>query len=317
MKSYRSARFSAECLFKVSVIGAGNVGATATYAMLLDGTPTHLNLIDVNREKAEGVILDMYHSLPLLSNVELSAGGEMADCSGSNLVIITAGARQNEGETRRDLIQKNKAIFTDIIPKIAKAAPYAILLIVSNPVDVLTQLALELSGFSPERVFGSGTMLDTMRFRYHIAEQAKVGPHSVEAFILGEHGDNSFPLLSAAQIAGVPLLKWPKINQRVVAKSYRDTQQAAYKIINDIGYTCYSIATVITQIMKHIFEDSNEVLPLSVSLDSFYSRKKVALSVPCLLGRRGIVRQVKVDLSKVERSQMDTAIAIMHDLLRK
>lgn len=308
------ARSAPECIFKVGVIGAGNVGATATYALLLDGTPTHLHLLDVNRERAAGVILDMEHSLPLLNNVELSAGDDFAALAGANVVIVTAGAKQAEGETRLDLLEKNRAVFRQIIPRLAAVAPDAILIIVTNPVDVLTQFALELSGFSANRVFGTGTMLDTMRFRYHIAQKANVSPHSVHSFILGEHGDGSFPLLSAAQIAGTPLLKWPGLNAKVVAEAYKDTQQAAYRIINDIGFTCYSISTVIVKIVSHIFEDAREVVPLSVSLDRYYSRKRVSLSVPCLLGRQGVIRQIKLDLSRSERQKLEKAAEMMSTL---
>lgn len=315
MPAYHSVRRSVpECVFRVAVIGAGNVGATAAYALLLDGTPTHLHLLDVNRDRAEGVILDMEHSLPLLNNVELSAGDDFAAIADANVVVVTAGARQLQGETRLDLLEKNRAVFRQIIPRIAAAAPQAILIIVTNPVDVLTQFALELSGFPESRVFGTGTMLDTMRFRYHLAQKAKVSPHSINSFILGEHGDGSFPLLSSARIAGTPLLKWPGLTAKVIDRAYKDTQQAAYKIINDIGFTCYSIATVITKIVSHIFEDAREAVPLSVSLDRYYSRKRVSLSVPCLLGRQGVIRQIKSDLSRAEWQKLEKAAEMMNSL---
>lgn len=316
MKRKNINTFSPQCAFKVVVIGAGNVGATTTYALLLDGTPTDLALIDINKEKAEGVILDMYHSLPLLSKVNLSASDDFAHCAGANLVVITAGARQLEGETRLDLIAKNKAIFADIIPKIAKAAPDTLLLVVSNPVDVLTKMAIDFSGFSPNRVFGSGTMLDTMRFRYHLSQKLALGTHSINAYILGEHGDSSFPFLSGAQIGGVSLKKWPGIDKKKMEEAYKETQQAAYKIIHDIGYTCYSIATVITEIVRQVFDDSHEILPLSAQLDSFYSRKKIALSVPCVLGRNGIINQVHLNLDRSERKNLEKSIKIVGSYLK-
>jgi L-lactate dehydrogenase len=289
--------------FKVSIIGCGNVGATAAYAMLLDGTPTELVLIDHSKERAEGLLLDFVHSLSFLPYTKVTAGNDYEACRESQLIFITAGARQQEGETRLQLIDRNRKIFQDIIPKIAKIAPQSILVIVTNPVDILTYEAIQLSGFPKNRVFGTGTMLDTARLQFHIGEQLCLNPHSIQAFVLGEHGDTSFPAFSSANIAGKSLFDFEGFTPAVATYCYEETKNAAYRIIHDIGYTCYSIGTVMREIMKHIYQNSKVVLPLSVLVDDYYGQSNVALSVPCVLDSSGIADIIKVPLNTKEKAQ--------------
>jgi len=305
-----------ESKFKVTVVGCGNVGATAAYAMLIDGTPTELTLIDRNKEKAEGMLLDFEHSLSFLPYTKITSSDDYSAAKGSNLIVVTAGARQMEGETRLQLIDKNRKIFAEIIPALAKAAPDCIMLIVSNPVDVLTYEALKLSGFPEGRVFGSGTMLDTARLRFHISEQMCLSPKSVEAYILGEHGDTSFPVFSSANIAGKRLLDFPGFTEEVAAKCYDDTKNAAYRIIHDLGYTCYSIGTVIKQIMTHIFQHDRIVLPLSVKLNNYYGHSDVALSVPCVLDSDGISDVIDVPLDKKEQEMLQKSVITLKSYLK-
>jgi L-lactate dehydrogenase len=290
--------------FKVAIIGCGNVGATTAYALLLDGAITDLTLIDTNREKAEGILLDLEHSLPFTSYVKLNAGSDYALCSEADVVIVTAGKKQAEGETRLELIKANRAIFEDIIPKITKAAPNTILMIVSNPVDVLTYEAQRISGFPANRVFGTGTALDTSRLRFHISEKIQIHPHSIEAYILGEHGDTSFPVYSSANVSGKPLSTFDGFTQEVADECYANTKNAAYRIIHDVGYTCYSIATVARELIRNIFNDSHKVFPLSVNLNGYYGISDVSLSVPCVLGRNGIEEVIQVPLSASEQESL-------------
>ncbi len=297
--------------FKVSIVGLGNVGSTMAYAMLLDGTPTDLALIDINADKAHGLLLDLDHSLSFTPFTKLTSSGDMSACEGSSLVVITAGVRQKEGDTRLNLIDRNRAIFDDIIPKIAEAAPNAILLIVSNPVDVLTYDAIKLSGFPKERVIGSGTLLDTARFQFHISEKLKVHPSSVNAFILGEHGDSSFPVYSAADIAGAPLRGMEEFTKEIAAGCFESTKNAAYRIIHDQGYTCYSISTATLQIMRAIFENSHEVFPLSTLLEDFHGHSDVCLSVPCVLGSNGIERQIELPLDEEELKMLKKSADVL------
>jgi L-lactate dehydrogenase len=302
-----------KCTFKVSIIGCGSVGATAAYAMLLDGTPTDLALIDLSKERARGLMTDLEHALSFTEYTALSAGDDMKLCEGSSVVFVTAGARQKEGQTRLDLIETNRKIFKKIIPEIAKAAPNAILVIVSNPVDILTYDAIKLSKFPKGRVFGSGTMLDTIRFQFHLGEKWGVNPQSIEAYILGEHGDTSFPVFSAAEIAGKPLVKFKGHSQKDLEKAYKTTREAAYRIIHDLGYTCYSIGVVMREIMKNIYDNSRMVVPLSTMLKGEYGQKKVCLSVPCVLGQNGIERTIEIPLNAKEKKQLKKSA----DTLRK
>lgn len=287
--------------FKVSVIGCGNVGATTAYALLLDGVVTDLALIDNNTEKAEGIMLDLEHSLPFTSNVKLTSGSDYALCAESDIVIVTAGKKQAEGETRLDLIKANRAIFQDIIPKITKNAPGCLLMIITNPVDVLTYEAQRISGFPATRVFGTGTTLDTARLRFHISEKIKIHPHSIETFILGEHGDTSFPVYSSANVSGKPLASFENFTKEVAEQCYTEAKNAAYRIIHDVGYTCYSIGTVARELVRNIFNDSRKVFPLSVRVSDYYGVSDVALSVPCVLGRKGIEDILVVPLSEEEK----------------
>ncbi len=302
--------------FKVTVIGCGNVGATAAYAMLLDGKPTELTLIDKNKEKAEGLLLDFEHSLALLNYTKVTASDDFTACKDSQLVVITAGARQQEGETRLQLIEKNRAIFKEMIPAVAASAPNSILLIVTNPVDVLTYEALQLSGFPENRVFGTGTFLDTVRFRFHIAEKLCLNPKSVEAFILGEHGDTSFPVFSSANIAGKSLFDFEGFTEKLGQQCYDDTKNAAYRIIHDLGYTCYSIGVVVRDIANHIFQHSRIVLPLSVKLNDYYGHSNVALSVPCVLDSQGIADTIKVPLNDKEQQSLAKSVETLKEYLK-
>lgn len=301
--------------FKVSVIGCGNVGAAAAYAMLIDGTPSEMALVDISKEKAEGLVLDFSHGLSFCEQMKIVGSDDYSICKDSHLVVITAGARQQEGETRLDLVAKNKAIFADMIPKIVQAAPNTILLIVSNPVDVLTYEAQKLSGFPKGRVFGTGTMLDTARFQYHIAQQLCLSPTSVDAYVLGEHGDTSFPVFSSANVAGKSLFDFEGFDQKVADQCYTDTQQAAYRIIHDLGYTCYAIGLVIREIMEAIYRHSKIVVPLSVPLDNYYGHSGVALSVPCVLDSQGVSDVLEVPLDKKEQEMLRKSVETLKEFL--
>ncbi len=301
--------------FKVSVIGCGSVGATAAYSMLIDGTPTDMALIDRSKQKAEGLKLDFVHSLPFTDYMRITASDDYAECKDSSLIIITAGARQKEGETRLDLVKKNKAIFQDIIPAVSNIAPDSILLIVANPVDVLTYEALKLSGFSENKVFGTGTMLDTARFQFHISERLCLSPKSVEAYVLGEHGDSSFPVFSSASVAGKSLFDFEGFTRGVAAECYKDTKEAAYRIINDLGYTCYSIGMVITEIMRAIQDHAKIVVPLSVKLNDYYGHSDVCLSVPCVLDSDGVSDVIKVPLNEEEKAKLAKSVKVLKEFI--
>lgn len=304
------------CTFKASIIGCGNVGATIAYAYLLSGAVTEMALIDVEKAKAEGLMLDLEHGTSLTPHMNIEATDDFKACEGSNIVVITAGARQKEGETRLDLVVKNKKIFASIIPKIAAAAPNAILIIVSNPCDVLTYEALRLSKFPKNRVFGSGTVLDSIRLQFHISEKIKIHPSSIDAYVLGEHGDTSFPLFSSANVLGKPLCKFEKFTRKIAEECFQDTKNAAYRIIHDQGYTCYSIATVVRELTEAIFENQRRVFTLSVFLKDYYGHSDVCLSVPCVLGRNGIEKILNVPLDKEEKKLLAKSVKTVKGYLK-
>ncbi len=304
-----------EQLFKATIIGCGNVGATTAYAYLLSGVVNELTLIDVNKNLAKGLCMDLEHARSLTPNVKINYGDDYKLCKNSNVVIITAGLRQKEGETRLDLVKGNKKIFAEIVPKIVKNAPDSLLIIVTNPVDVMTYEAFKLSGLPKNRVFGSGTFLDSTRLQFHISEKINVHPGSVDAYILGEHGDSSFPVFSSANVLGKSLFKFEGFDRKVADQCYEDTRTAAYRIINDKGYTCYSIATAVRDLTKSIFHDEHKVFPLSVMLDDYYGHSDVCLSVPCVLGRKGIEQVLEVSLNEEEQVLLDKSVKTIREFL--
>ena len=222
---------------KVAIVGAGFVGSTSAYACLIDGAASEIALIDVSREKAEGEAMDLQHGLPFKPNVKITFGDKYDLCKDAEIVVICAGAHQKPDETRLELVNKNATIFKQMIPGITNHNKGCILLVVSNPLDVLTYLALKYSKFPRNRVFGSGTILDTARFRYLLSQHFEVSPNSVHAYVLGEHGDSSFPVWSSANIAGVNLKHMKKYSKKVMYEIYQKTKSAAYEVIARKGAT--------------------------------------------------------------------------------
>jgi L-lactate dehydrogenase len=296
------------CRFKASIVGCGSVGATTAYAYLLSGSVTDMTLLDVNKSRAEGLLLDLQHASAFTPNLKIEATDQYSECAGSSIVVITAGARQKEGETRLELIEKNRKIFQEIIPQVAKAAPQAIFIIVSNPVDILTYEAIKLSGLPKNRVFGSGTILDSARLQFHISERINVHPNSIDAYILGEHGDSSFPVYSFANVLGQPLSSFKGFSDKVAKDCFEDTKNAAYRIIHDQGYTCYSIATAIRELTDAIFEDSKKVFPVSVLLEDYLGHSDVCLSVPCVIGKDGIEEVIEIPLDANEKKLLSKSV---------
>lgn len=296
-----------KCTFKVSIIGVGKVGATAAYAMCLGGTPTDLILVAHHQGTAEAEKLDLEHALPFLQHINIVATDSYEEVSGSDLIVITAGVAQKPGQSRLDLLQENLQLFTEMIPKIYAASPESIVLIVTNPVDILTYHSSQLAPFKFGQLFGSGTLLDTARFRFHLSEIFKVNPRSIHAYVLGEHGDHSFPALSSAHISGLTLSQFPSYSLEKVTGAFRQTQQAAYKIIAAKGATYYAIATAIVKLMNAIYSDAKSILPVSVPLTEMYGVSEMALSVPCVVGQQGVEQVIPLPLSAEEKVQFTEA----------
>ena len=301
---------------KVAIIGAGFVGSTAAYALLNDGAASEIALIDVNREKAEGEAMDLQHGLLFKPNVRIEFGNDYGLCSGADIVVITAGTHQKPGETRIDLVNKNSAVFREMIPQITKNNKDCILLVVSNPLDVLTYLALKYSGFPKNKVFGSGTILDTARFRYLLGKYFQVSPNTVHAYIMGEQGASSFPVWSTANIAGVNLKYFEKYNKKAMDKVYAETKNAAYEVIAKKGATYYAIGLGITKIVKSILSSQNEVLALSSYLANYNGVSDVCLSVPTIVDRNGIKGHIKMPLNFWEKQQLRKSAGVIKDVIK-
>lgn len=300
---------------KVTMIGAGRVGITAAFTMYLKNTAQEIMLYGRDKDKLVGEQLDFMHSLSFLGTTHITVGSEPKDLAGSDIIVFTAGAAQEPGETRLDLVKKNTAILESIVPEIAKYAPDSLILMVTNPVDVLTYKTVLLSKLPRTRVFGSGTTLDTARFRFHLSEYLHVNPKSVHAYILGEHGDSSFPTLSSVNVGGQLLTTMKDFSHDKALEAYTKARDAAYKIIAAKGATYYAIGVVINQLVHAILSDAKRVYPLSITLDGEYGHKNVALSVPCVLGRNGIERVVEIPLSEEEKLKMQLSVETLKKYL--
>ena len=300
---------------KVSIIGCGKVGMTAAYSLLHKGDVDELVLVGRQKEALIGEELDLEHGLSFLSTATITATDDYADIAESDIIIYTAGAAQKPGETRLDLTNKNVAILEEIIPKVVRHAPDAVILIVANPVDILTYKAYLKAGLPKGKIFGSGTTLDTARFRFHLSEFLNVHPRSVHAYVLGEHGDHSFPTLSSANIGGQNLKDFPNFTEERALKAYQRARNAAYKIIESKGATYYAIGADISSIVSTVLKNKRSVLAVSIPLHNYYGLNGVALSVPCVVGRNGVEQVLKANLSNHELKLLNRAAEALKQFL--
>ncbi len=288
---------------------------SAAYSILHRGEVSELVLHGRKLDEIIGEELDLEHGMSFLPYTKIKATDDYKDIAGSDIVVITAGAAQKPGETRLDLTQKNVAIIESIIPEVVKHAPEAVILIVSNPVDILTYRAYQIAGLPKGRIFGSGTTLDTARFRFHLSEFLHVNPQSIHAYILGEHGDSSFPALSSASIGGQPLMTMDNFSEERAWKAYDKARDAAYKIIQSKGATYYGIGTVISYIVSKILRDSRSILPVSVPLHQYYGYSGVALSVPSIIGRSGVTESLEIKLDWEEKRRLEKSVVTLKQYL--
>jgi len=293
---------------RVAVVGMGNVGATFAYALLLSGLAAEIVLIDVNRAKAEGEAMDLSHTEPFAHPTRIWAG-DYSDCAGAAVTVITAGGAQHPGETRLDLVNRNAEIFGQIVPQVAQHCPEGILLIATNPVDVLTYESLRLSAMPAQRVIGSGTILDTARFRHLLSEYFGVDPRSVHAQIIGEHGDSEVPVWSLANIAGMRLPEFAKASgvpydERKMEEIFQQTRDAAYAIIQRKGATYYAVAAGLMRIVEAILRDQHTILSISSAMTGAYGISDVCLSLPTIVSRKGVDRVLHLDLNLSEKAAL-------------
>lgn len=306
---------------KCAVIGCGGVGATTAFTLIQGGLCNEIVLIDINHEKAVGEALDIGHGIPFTKPVNIYAG-DYADVKDAYLVIVTAGANQAPGETRIDIATKNAAVIKKIIPEIVKYNQDCILLMVANPVDVLTNLALKLSGFPPQRVIGSGTVLDTARLKYLLGKRLVVDNRNIHAFMIGEHGDSELAVWSSAQVAGLSIDEFCKAESCCkedlkLNEIYEDVRDSAYAIIERKGATYYAIAMAVRRIAEALIRDEHSILTVSVSALGHYGLENVCIGIPAVIGRKGIENVVEIPLSEEEYSQLHVSAQKLKQTIAK
>lgn len=298
---------------KVGVVGAGLVGSTAAYAIVLGNLAGEVVLVDRNEARAQAEAKDIQHATPFSHPSRVYAGGYL-DLVGSQLVIIAAGVNQKPGETRTALIGRNAEVFAEVVPKVVRAAPEAVLVVATNPVDVLTHFAWKLSGLPPGQVIGSGTTLDTARLRALVGERAEVSSHNVHGYVLGEHGDTEMVAWSTVNIGGLGLKSYfagrrAVWTAQVEEATLEEVRRAAYDIIAGKGATYYGVAAALTRIAEAILQDEHSLLTVAIS------DGEVAYSLPRIVGREGVVRTLEVQLTPAERAQLDASIAAIRKVI--
>ena len=290
---------------KLAIIGAGTVGTTIAYACMMRGVSRHIVLYDVNAAKTRAETLDLNHGLQFVPMATVEGSDDIEICRDAAVIVITAGAKQKIGQSRMDLAAMNVDLCRSLIPKLLAVAPEAVLLLVTNPVDVITYVAQKVSGLPNGRVFGSGTVLDSSRFRFLIAQRLKVAVQSVHATIVGEHGDSEIPLWSSASVANLPLHDWAvqghgKLTVRDRVEIFENVKNSAAQIIEGKGATNFAIGLATAKILEAVLHDENRVLPVSSLLTDYQGLSDACLSVPCIVNRRGVDITLPVPLNAAE-----------------
>ena len=306
-------------LRKVALIGCGFVGSATAFALMESGLFTEMVFIDADKDRAEGEAMDISHGLPFARPMKIYAG-DYDDIVDAAIMIITAGANQKPGESRLDLIQKNVAIFKNIIPQIAERNCKGILLVVSNPVDILTYAALKLSGFAPNRVLGSGTVLDTARLKYMLGEHLQVDSRSVHAFIIGEHGDSELAVWSSAMVSGVPIDTFCEMrghyhHDTAEARIAEEVKNSAYEIIEKKNATYFGVAMAVRRICEAIIRDEKSILPVSNLMRGEFGIEGIALSMPAIVSAQGVEEMVPIALDEEELAKLKKSAETLKKIL--
>lgn len=306
---------------KVVIVGTGFVGATFAYALMIRGVCSEIVLIDQNADRAEGESMDLNHGMAFTQPAQIRTG-TYADCTGADIVVVTAGAAQKPDETRLDLVHRNVEIYKQIIPEITRYTKEAILLIVTNPVDVMAYVAYKLSGMPAHQVIGSGTVLDTARFRFLLSQHCGVDVKNVHAYIVGEHGDTEVPLWSLANVAGMKFDQYCLACERACHQDERDAiftqvRDAAYHIIEKKRATYYAIGLALVEICETILRHENSVLTVSTLLDGHLGVSDLYLSVPAVLNRRGVQRLIELNISEEERRAFHRSAETIGEIIRE
>src|SRR5688500_15687096 len=307
---------------KIAIVGAGSVGATIAYACLIRGVGKSIVIHDLNKAKVEAEVLDLNHGLQFVPMATLEGSDDIEICRGASVIVITAGAKQKPGQTRMDLAQANADICRKMVPRLVELAPDAVLLLVTNPVDVITYVAWKLSGLPAKRVFGSGTVLDSSRFRYLIAKRLKVAVQNVHAYIAGEHGDSEIPLWSSATVGGVPLHEWAvqghgKLSVRDRTEIFQNVKNAACQIIAGKGATNYAVGLATAKILEALLHDENRILPVSSLLSDYRGGiTDVCLSVPSIVNRGGVEIALPIPMNEAEEAGLRNSADRIRETVR-
>jgi L-lactate dehydrogenase len=294
---------------KVAIAGAGSVGATIAYACMIRGVASRLALYDINARKVHAQTLDLNHGLQFVVPATIEGSDDPAVCADADVLVITAGAKQKPGQTRMELASANTDICRDMLPKLLSVAPRAIVLMVTNPVDVITYVAQKITALPRNRVFGTGTVLDSSRFRFLLARRLRVASQNVHAYIAGEHGDSAVPLWSSATVSGIPSHDWAipghgKLTVRDRSEIFQSVKTAAYEIIEGKGATNFAIGLATAQVLDAILRDQNRVLPVCSRVDAYGQGllDDVVLSLPSIIGRGGVEPPLPIPLNENERA---------------
>lgn len=289
---------------KVTIIGAGLVGSTTAFALMAGGTVSEIAMIDLDKKRLAGEVMDLNHGISFVPPVNIYEGS-YEDCADSNIVIVTAGVGQRPGETRIDLLKRNIEVFKQIVPRIVENNKEGIILVVTNPVDILTYATLKLSGLPDNQVIGSGTVLDSARLKYLLSANCNIASQNVDAYIIGEHGDTELPAWSLTNIAGTPIENFcqfcrgncrPEHKERI----FEEAKNSAYKIIEGKGATYYAVALAVRRIVEAILRNDNSILPVSSIMKGYYGVEDVCLSLPSIVNDKGIERVLELPLSDKE-----------------
>lgn len=304
---------------KISIIGAGFVGSTTAFALMNHNLASTIVIVDINKDKAIGEAMDLSQGEVFVAPVDVIAG-DYSDTKDSDIVIITAGVAQKPNETRLDLVNRNVKVFQSIVPEIVKYSPNSILLVVSNPVDILAEITYKLSGFPAERVFGSGTVLDTARFKSILASKFNIDGRNIHTSIIGEHGDSEIATWSLTTIAGLTIEQYCasmgiEFSQADRDRITDDVKGAAYQIIERKGHTNYAVALAIAHIVQAILRDEKSILTVSSLLNGEYGIDNVYTSVPTIVGRQGIVKVIDIPISSNERRALQESARILKDVI--
>jgi len=305
---------------KISIIGAGFVGSTTAFALMTGGLASEIVIVDINKDKAEGEAMDLSHGASFVRPIEITSG-EYADTKDSDIVIITAGIGQKPGETRLDCITKNLKVFKSIVPEVVKYSPNSILLVVSNPVDILTYITYKLSGFPSHRVIGSGTVLDTSRFKYLLSQHFEIDARNIHTYIMGEHGDSEIATWSLTSIAGMNVDEYCDIclkncGGELKDNIYKEVKEAAYKVIEKKGATYYAVALAIKRIVEAILRNENSILTVSSLLKGEFGIDEVYMGVPTILGRDGVKKILQVTLNAEESKQLIDSSKVLKSVIK-